>query len=387
MIISESNSWFAVTLSVLCGDYSHSFFFDGSTMIKKYFPLKSSVPFLIFLIGFGLFCCTGCTTSVRQLPPPLVELVWPTGEEIPRILYLGSIERPEDINLGPNLFQRFWGYLVGKNDVRLVAPYGLTVDAAGRIYIVDTFSQKIHLFDVAAGKFQVFPEGDGALSSPIDIVVDDSSGRIYVADSKDGIVKVFDTPDDKAPLTIGEGLLQRPTGLAINRITEELLVVDTKLFSVFCFDLKTHQLKKRFGEAGVQQGRFNHPTNISVTRDGTILITDALNFRIQIFSATGLFQGTFGSVGDSPGHFARPRGLASDSDGNIYVVDALFDNIQIFDNRGRLLMAFGSTGQKYGQFWLPAGIFIDRDDKIYVADSYNKRIQIFQYLKQDDSLP
>lgn len=339
------------------------------------------------LIIFIILLLCGCATPVRELQLPPVDLVWPGGEEIPRILYLGSVSKAQDFRISQGVFQRFWGYLIGREEDSLVAPYGITVDNAGRMYVVDTFHRKIHLFDEAAGEFHVIPEGDDRMTSPIDIVVDDATGRIYVADSKDAVIKVFEDVDDTTPKTIGGGLLKRPTGLAISKFTGELLVVDTKLSAVFRFDLNSYQLKERFGAEGTAQGLFNHPTHIAVEQDGSILITDALNFRIQRFSRQGVFRGTFGSVGDSPGHFARPRGIATDSDGNIYVVDALFDNIQIFDKTGRLLMAFGTSGREYGQFWLPAGICIDRDDKIYVADSYNKRIQLFQYLKQEDSLP
>ena len=341
----------------------------------------------LLLLLFTVLGLCGCTATVRKLPPPPVDLVWPAGGEIPRIQFLGSISTPKDLRISPNVLQRFWGYLVGWEDDSLVAPYGVTVDSAGRIYVVDTFRRSVHLFDPAAGKFQMFPSDNVSMTSPIDIVVDDASDRIYVADSKEGVIKIFDDADDTTPRIIGGGLLRRPTGIAINRVTEELLVVDTKLSCIFRFDLHTHQLKEKIGGEGVEQGLFNRPTNIAVSRDGTILITDSLNFRIQIFSGQGHFQSTFGSVGDSPGYFARPRGVATDSEGNIYVVDALFDNIQIFDKRGRLLLAFGSSGKEYGQFWLPAGIYIDENDKIYVADWYNKRIQIFQYLKQDNSLP
>ncbi|MGB3211393.1 MAG: hypothetical protein WBB19_11870 [Desulforhopalus sp.] len=338
----------------------------------------------LFLMLLGLI---GCAGPVGKLPPPPVDLVWPGGEEIPRIRFLGSVSTPEDYQIRQNVLQRFWGYLIGREKDILAAPYGVSVDPGGRLYVVDTFQRRIHLFDPAAGKYFVIPQDDIPMVSPVDIAVDEVTGQIYVADSKDGVVKVFDGARDKLPKAIGKGLLVRPTGIAINRTTDELLVVDTKLATVFRFDLSSCQLKERFGAEGRGPGLFNHPTNISVAGDGTILVTDALNFRIQIFSAQGVFQETFGSAGDSPGYFARPRGVATDSDANIYVVDGLFDNIQIFDKTGRLLMAFGTSGREYGQFWLPAGIFIDANDKIYVADSYNKRVQIFQYLQPDDLLP
>lgn len=350
-------------------------------IIKRPLPLAALIALLALL---GLYGCASPNIEPAAAP---VDLVWPVGEETPRIRFLSSISRPEDCQITPGALMRFWNFIVGKEVDALVAPYGVTVDNSGRIFVVDTFLRRVQLFDSTAGEFSVLPAADNLpMASPVGIVVDDS-GRIYVTDSQDNIVKVFNGGEDTSPLTVGDTLFQRPTGIAINRTNNELLVVDTKLAQVFRFDLDSRTLKGTFGSKGVEPGQFNHPTNIAVTGDGTLLITDALNFRIQFFSAEGQFQRTFGSAGDSPGHFSRPRGIAGDSDGNIYVVDALFDTVQIFDKTGRLLMDFGRSGQEYGEFWMPAGIWIDQDDKIYVADSYNKRVQIFQYLKEDTSRP
>lgn len=346
--------------------------------------LNSTATCIALLLGALLSLCSCASQAPKPLPPP-VALVWPSGKEIPRIRFVGTISRPEDLEITKSFLQRFWGYIVGQEDNSLIAPYGITGDKRGVLYVVDTFLQKIHTFDAVAEKFHVFPSNDQPMTSPIAIAVDDSTDRIYVVDSKEGIIKIFRGVHDTSPLNIGKGLLQRPTGVAINFRSGELLVVDTKLSHIFRFDLKSHQLLGKFGDRGKKTGKFNHPTHITVAANGTILITDALNFRVQIYSAEGEFIKTFGSAGDSPGHFSRPRGIATDSDNNIYVVDALFDNIQIFDKEGRLLMDFGKSGRKNGEFWLPAGIYIDKKDTIYVADSYNRRIQIFQYLKVEDS--
>ena len=352
-------------------------------MSKKHFPHRASRIALLLVVVLGLYGCM--SPNIEPVAPP-VDLVWPTSGERPRIRFVSSISRPEDFQITPSVLMRFWNFVIGKEDDALVAPYGVTVDSGGRMYVVDTFLRRVQLFDTKAGEFSVLPADDLPMTSPIGIVVD-KSGRIYVTDSQDNIIKVFNGAEDISPITIGEGLFQRPTGIAINQTNNELLVVDTKLAQVFRFDLDNHQLKGTFGSKGVENGQFNNPTNIAIAGDGNLLITDALNFRIQIFSAEGQFQRTFGSAGDSPGHFSRPRGLASDSDGNLYVADALFDNIQIFDKTGQLLMDFGRSGQDYGEFWMPAGLWIDQNDKIYVADSYNKRVQIFQYLKEGKPLP
>jgi DNA-binding beta-propeller fold protein YncE len=211
-------------------------------------------------------------------------------------------------------------------------------------------------------------------------------GNIFVTDSKQGVVKIFKNAGKNYGGEIGKGILGRPTGIAVNEKTSELLVVDTLNAYIFRFDLADRKLKGKFGGSGKAEGALNFPTHICVNSDGIIFASDSLNFRIQAFTPEGKFLRSFGSIGTSPGHFSRPKGVAVDSDGNIYVVDGLFDNVQIFDRESRLLMAFGRPGTGYGEFWLPTGIFIDSNDRIYVSDSYNKRVQIFQYLKGNDAL-
>jgi DNA-binding beta-propeller fold protein YncE len=294
--------------------------------------------------------------------------------------------KPEDLQIRAGMFRRFFDYLLGKTEGAIVAPYGVETDSSGRLYIVDTFLKNIHVFDTKANEYDIFSTKGAALESPIDIAIDEERGYIYVTDSKGGTVKLFKETGEEFVGEIGKGVLERPTGVAINERTSELLVVDTLSANIFRYALDDHHLKGIFGGNGSEDGKFHYPTNIYVTRDGIILVTDSLNFRIQLFSPEGKFLKSFGSAGDGPGYFSRPRGVAADSDDNIYVVDGLFDNVQIFDREGRLLMVFGGSGHGYGEFWLPNGIFIDRNDTIYVSDYYNKRVQVFQYLKGDEPL-
>jgi DNA-binding beta-propeller fold protein YncE len=338
---------------------------------------------LAVLLFLGPAACVKDTHPAKETLP---DIVWPQPPEIPRIRFVGAVSKPQDLQIRPGVFRKFFDYLIGKTEMLMVAPYGVETDSAGRLYVVDTYLRTVHVFDVKGSAYYSFPSDKANLVSPIDIAIENAKGNIYVSDSKEGIVKIFKDAGKKFAGEIGKGVLERPTGIAVNAKTSELLVVDTLNAHVFRFDLADHRLKGKFGGSGKAEGELNFPTNIYVNRDGIIFASDSLNFRIQEFTPDGKFLRGFGSIGNSPGHFSRPKGVAVDSDGNIYVVDALFDNIQIFDRESRLLMAFGRPGNGYGEFWLPTGIFIDQNDRIYVSDSYNKRVQIFQYLKGNDSL-
>ncbi len=343
-----------------------------------------SVTVILLLLTF-VFITHGCFKQVVEVREPLPDIIWPKPPEVPRIRFVNSISRPEDLNITEGIFKRFLRFLKGSEERSIVTPYGIATDTDGRLFVVDTFNRNVHVFDSRNGDYHTFPRKGTSFMSPIGVAID-KEGNIFVTDSKEAVVKVFKKHGKKYIREIGRGILNRPTGIAVNEKTGELLVVNTLSSEIIRYDLDSYRFKGIIGRNGIDTGMFHYPTNIFVSKDGYIFVSDSLNSRIQIFTPEWKFLNAFGKPGDSPGYFARPRGVAVDSDGNIYVVDALFDNVQIFDKEGRLLMDFGSPGHRYGEFWLPSGIFIDSNDRIYVSDSYNKRVQVFQYMKGDEFL-
>ncbi|MBI4687611.1 MAG: SMP-30/gluconolactonase/LRE family protein [Nitrospirae bacterium] len=347
--------------------------------------MNKHTTLIIILILTSAFIASGCFKQAVEDRQPLPDIIWPKPPEVPRIRFVNSISRPEDLHITEGVLKRFLRFLKGSQRKAVVMPYGIEADAEGRLFVVDTFNRCVHVFDSRNGSYYTFPDKEASLTSPIDIAID-KKGNIYISDSKEAVVKVFKDYGKKYVMAIGKDLLERPTGIAINEKTGELLVIDTLNSVIVRYDIDSYKLKGIAGKSGSEAGRFHYPTNIFVSRDGSVFISDSLNFRIQKLSPDWKFLSALGKPGDGPGYFSRPRGVAVDSDGNIYVVDALFDNVQIFDKEGRLLMDFGSPGHNYGEFWLPSGIFIDNNDMIYVSDSYNKRVQVFQYMKAEPFL-
>ncbi len=323
-----------------------------------------------------------------MLPPaPTPEIVWPPPPAQARIRYIAGITGPSDLGIQAGFIDRIFRYLAGKKQGVLVAPFSVTTDAQGRIYVVDSFLRKVHLFDLPAGKYRLIPTDISDLLTPVAVAVDPVTGNIYVSDSQQAVVKIFDLKGRKAIGELGRDILTRPTGIAIHPVTSELLVVDTRQNTIYRFDLAQGRMLGTLGDAGTDHDPLHFPTHLFAAGDGKVYVTDAMNFRVQVYSGDGRLLGSFGKAGDGRGRFSRPRGVAADNLGRIYVADALFDNIQIFDAQYRLLLALGHPGQGPGEFWLPAGLHIDAKNRIYVADTYNKRIQIFELIKPQELQP
>jgi len=355
-------------------------------------PIKIRVAFTKHFYFILYTCCLllysgGCATTGSQISffqtdADSAKLVWPPPPQTARIKYIGTIAAPSESGEQKSWFSSL---LFGKEEPIevMLRPYGVFA-ASNRVYVTDPGLSIIHIFDLDEKKyFSVDKAKDEDLVSPIGIAVD-SNGDIYISDSVLKRIITFNREGKYIKETASPEMFIRPAGIALDE--DRIYIVDTHAHKVFVLSKKDGKSLFEFGRNGTGDCEFNYPTNIFIGKDGSLYITDSLNFRIQIFDKNGNFISSFGKHGDSLGDFSKPKGVAVDSEGHIYVADAHFDNVQIFNKDGRLLLTFGNTGRRNGEFTLPAGIFIDKNDRIYVTDSYNNRIQIFQYLKETKSI-
>jgi len=326
-----------------------------------------------------LLALAGCASGPSRLTLPSgAGLNWPPPPAEARITWSGEFSQPADLGIGKGFWARIVELVVGEENTRIVRPYGVYADGQGRIYVTDPGAALVHRYDTQRGRYTRLKGVNGSpLKAPIG-VSGDGRGTVYVADAESGVVFRQTPADDELLPFITKGL-RRPTGLGVDPQGGRLYLSDSVLDQVVVFDLAGREIF-RFGSHGEKPGQFNHPTDLWLDRQGRLLVTDPLNYRIQIFSRDGVYLTSIAKqAGDAAGDFSKPKGVAVDSDGHIYLADALLDAIQIFDEQGRLLLVFGDKGSNPGEFWMPAGIFIGADDTIYVADAYNYRVQIFRY--------
>ena len=161
----------------------------------------------------------------------------------------------------------------GAGQTNIQKPYGLTQDELGRLYVVDNHYQAVHVYDPEKNKYFRFPEkGRDDFKNPVGIVLG-TGGRIFISDSVTGRVHVFSDLGDTYVGSIGAGQLQRPTGLAINHKTRELLVLDTLASQLMVYDERDLRFKRSVGgsdETDSGAPMFHYPTAITVADDGQV---------------------------------------------------------------------------------------------------------------------
>ena len=170
----------------------------------------------------------------------------------------------------------------------------------------------------------------------------------------------------------GEGMFVFPHGATVDR-DGNLWVTDArgengKGHQVFKFNTDGRVLMT-LGKAGVSGSGpdlFDQPTDVVVSANGDIFVTDShrngKNNRVVRFTKDGKYIKEWGKKGSGRGELSEPHTIAMDSRGRLFVGDRENNRIQIFDQDGTFLDA-------WSQFGRPSGIFITKDDTIYVADS------------------
>lgn len=351
-----------------------------------------------FLYSAIIFCCgilllSGCSAvsdkhlfQMPRLNPNYLEtLVWPAPPEVPRYAFLGHIYgESSDVLPDKNrsTLSSIFATIAGIDEkpeslVNLIQPQQITSDDNGRIYVADPGRQAVFVFDEKLAEFFVWDESSLNIPFLSPVGIAHAKNSIWVTDSKLSLVYQLNENGELLN-TIGKGVLNRPTGITFDSESDRLFVADTADSKIRIFNTNG-DLIDEWGSMGIQDGEFNHPTYI-VYRHGFLFIADSLNARIQVFDDLGNYVKAFGQRGLYVGNFSRPKGVALDSERNLYVVESYYDHVLIYNDQGELLMSLGGPGFNSGQFSQPTGIWIDPQDRIFVSDMLNSRIAVFQYL-------
>jgi DNA-binding beta-propeller fold protein YncE len=272
---------------------------------------------------------------------------------------------------------RYLGQIGTSGPGTLNFPSDVTVDPTTRkVYVSDTGNDRVVVFDSAGNYLSEFGgtgTADGQFNFPTGIAIDPVSHHVIVADYAGHRVQTFDTNgvylDKFAPNTTWN-----PCGVAVRPGNRDIIVSDGYGASVRIYDVNLG-LAGQFGSSD----NFSYVCDLGFAPDGTILVTDELVHNVQHFDANGGYLGQFGGYGSGNGQLDGPNGVGVDpATGNIVVVDSSNNRIESFDFDGNYRCQFGTGGIGPGQFNIPIGLAFDPvTHDLLVADRSNDRIQRF----------
>jgi sugar lactone lactonase YvrE len=279
------------------------------------------------------------------------------------------------------------------------SPRGVHIATNGQIYIQDYWNQRVEYMNpngtgAASFGFRGNVSQSGAINFAWDFAIQPGTGDIFVANRENNQIAAFTptgTPMSLIFGTNGSGPLQFsfPQGIAF--APDGTLLVDDsgndriQRYSIIDNDT-SETLLDTYGTFGAGStspaGDLNNPTGISVAPDGTIWVADTLNNRIQSLSPTGVWGTPItkpaGTGVQMP--FSVPWGVAVAPDGSIWVSDTGNNRIVSMDTSGNL--NFSANEQSMGipatsqdTFIYPFAIAFN-GDTVYMSDIWNNRVLV-----------
>ena len=335
-----------------------------------------------------------------------------------------------------NGIQGFSGDGGPATNASLSSPEDVAVDAAGKVFIADTLNRRIRqvspdgIISTVAGSGRFGFSGDGgaatsaSLGSPVGVTVD-AAGNLFIADrfnhrirqvSPVGIIRTYAGTGFHTGFIDGEGGDPRDDlgdgGPATDAsLLDAVAVAADAAGNLFIADRLNYRVRQVSpdgiirtvagkgisgfsGDGGLAlDASLANPQGVAIDAAGNLFIADAGNGRIRQVSPDGIIQtvagrGEFGFSGDggnaTNASVNNPQGVAVDAAGNLFIADR--DN-----NRVRQVSADGiiQTIAGNGDFGFsgdggnaanaallkPEGVEVDEAGNLLIADTLNNRIR------------
>lgn len=266
------------------------------------------------------------------------------------------------------------------NELPLVEPQALAIDAEGHLFVVDTGNNRIIKFQ-ANGDYIYAVGGFGweneEFDRPLDLTVK-TGLDIFIADYHNERICRYDInlnyiSSFQADETTANALqFGFPSSVDISR-HGELFISDNENDRILKLNLNGEP-NITFGDFNWGEGQLELPFKIEISQKDLVYVSDRGRDEIVIFDYYGNYISRFGKD-----LLAHPGGLTWSDDGLLFVADSGHHRIVVFDETPQVVYQWGERGKKIGAFINPVDVAIFNKN-IYVLDAGNNRIQVFELL-------
>jgi DNA-binding beta-propeller fold protein YncE len=171
------------------------------------------------------------------------------------------------------------------------APLGMAFDGTGNLFVTSVGApfQAVHEFGPDGTFIRTYGKAD-EFSFPNGVAAD-GNGNVYVSDSNNGRLVVFDRNGNKLaeiPRGVRDGDLALPRGAAIDDASRiyvaDLTVQGVQIYQALASGESQPKFVGHFGEVGSADGQFRQPNAVAVDGRSRVYVADWRNNRIQVWT-------------------------------------------------------------------------------------------------------
>lgn len=184
---------------------------------------------------------------------------------------------------------------------------------------------------------------DAAPKGFVSQIAIDSRRNLLVLNRGNPVLQVFDA-DGRFVHQVYSDVLTQGHGIFVAS-DDSIFMVDSDRHCVHKFDAKfEHVMTIGKPDHPTYGHPFNHPTDVSVSADGHIFVSDGYgNSHVHKFSPAGQHLRTWGGPGEGEGQFSNPHSIWVLMDGSVLVADRENNRVERFSPDGERLGTFCRT--------------------------------------------
>jgi DNA-binding beta-propeller fold protein YncE len=277
-------------------------------------------------------------------------------------------------------------------------PLGVCFEAEAReIYVADSKNARIGIFD--EDLTPLFSFGGGPVLLEPRAVHAEADGTMLVLDADRSLLRRFNyRGEPMEPVRF----LAPPAAQGAESVPLSIvafapdgrggwIVADQRENRVWRFDRELRRVAELQPPIGAAS--FGAVSDVAVSRDGLVAVSDQRGVRlteslrspsIHVYDAAGKLIAAFGERDIGLDNFTAAAAVAFDEHGFLFAVDSLRHDVKIFTPSGAFVGRFGgwfspqTRGRAPGEMRYPSDVAIAPGGPILVAERFGHRVQVFR---------
>ncbi|PLX16926.1 MAG: hypothetical protein C0601_08810 [Candidatus Muiribacterium halophilum] len=271
----------------------------------------------------------------------------------------------EDLDIGEKILE-------GRPKVERKGDYTISIDPEGIIYIFDLNKGVVEIFRPG---FKKIREIDIGLRENVRFAFDIKDARLFCYSVSGAVIRGFSLKSGKRLFNIeksGTGAGELGAQINVAYLDDKLYVADTNNNRIQLFDAEDGRFLSQLGKQGSAPGEFIEPYQIYADRSSLIFVLERGGHRIQVFDKSLKYLRTISKYGKKDSMLNSPEMIFGISElGFIFVLDSERKRIQAFSFQGDFLRSYMVLSSYIDNSF---GVIADSNGGVFILSPEGQRV-------------